>query len=200
MVVIQEIWGVNSHIQYVTDRLPTQGYVGLAPAMFHREGPMTIGLHEEMDTALGWMRNCTDAGIVADVQAAVDYLKAQPFVQADRIGVVGFCYGGGVSNGRAVRVPDLAAAVPFYGGQPQVEDVSRIKAPLLLHYASNDTRVNAGWPAYEEALKANGVNYTAYIYEDTNHGFHNDTTPRYDEASDKLDWDRTIRFFNEKLT
>ena len=116
VVVIQEIWGVNSHIQYVTDRLPTLGYIGLAPAMFHREGPMTIGLHEEMDTAVGWMRNCTDAEIVADVQAAVDYLKAQPFVQPDKIGIVGFCYGGRVSSLAACNVSDLSASVVFYGG------------------------------------------------------------------------------------
>ena len=147
VVVIQEIWGVNSHIQYVTDRLPTLGYIGLAPAMFHREGPMTIGLHEEMDTAVGWMRNCTDAEIVADVQAAVDYLKAQPFVQPDRIGIVGFCYGGRVSYLAACNVSDLSASVVFYGGNimnalgdgaPPFDQTSKISMPMLGLFGEDD--------------------------------------------------------------
>ncbi len=100
----------------------------------------------------------------------------------------------------AVRVSDLACAVPFYGGQPKTEDVAKIKAPLLLHYAGLDERVNAGWPAYEEALKANGVRYTAYVYEGVNHGFHNDTTPRYDEKAAKLAWQRTLDFFKKYLS
>jgi carboxymethylenebutenolidase len=112
---------------------------------------------------------------------------------------VGFCFGGWVANMLAVRVPDLAAAAPFYGRQPSAEDVAKIKAPLLLQYAGNDERVNAGWPAYEEALKANGVDYTAYVYPDVNHGFHNDTTPRYDEEAAKLAWQRTLAFFAEHL-
>ena len=116
-----------------------------------------------------------------------------------KVGCVGFCYGGGVCNMLAVRIPDLAAAVPFYGRQPATEDVPKIKAPLLLHYAGNDQRVNAGWPAYEAALKANGAQYTAYIYENTNHGFHNDTTPRYDEEAAKLAWQRTLDFFAKHL-
>ena len=117
-----------------------------------------------------------------------------------KIGVVGFCFGGGIANQLAVRMGgDLAAAVPFYGGQPPAADVARIKAPLLLHYASLGTRVNAGWPAYEEALKANKVTYTAHMYEGVNHGFHNDTTPRYDEKAAKLAWERTLAFFNQYL-
>src|SRR5262249_39214807 len=112
---------------------------------------------------------------------------------------VGFCFGGWIANMMAVRLPDLAAAVPFYGGQPPIEDVPKIKAPLLLHYAGLDTRVNEGWPAYEQALKDNQKDYKAYVYADVNHGFHNDTTPRYDKASAELAWDRTIEFFGEKL-
>ena len=116
-----------------------------------------------------------------------------------KLGVVGFCFGGFVSNWLAARMPELVAAVPFYGGQVPAADVPKIKASLLLHYAANDERVNAGWPAYEEALKANKVDYTAHFYPGTNHGFHNDTTPRYDEAAAKLAWQRTLEFFNSKL-
>src|SRR5439155_25326569 len=116
------------------------------------------------------------------------------------VGVVGFCFGGGMANTLAVRLPDvIAAAVPFYGRQPSVADVPKIKASLLLHYAELDQRVNAGWPEYEAALKKAGVNYTAFIYKNANHGFHNDTTPRYDEAAAKLAWSRTIEFFKKTL-
>jgi carboxymethylenebutenolidase len=115
------------------------------------------------------------------------------------MGAVGFCFRGTTVNKLAVRLPDLAAAVPFYGGQPSAEDTAKIKAPLLLHYASLDARITSGWPAWEEALKANHINYTAYIYEGANHGFHNDTTPRYDEAAAKLAWQRTLDFFNKYL-
>jgi carboxymethylenebutenolidase len=114
--------------------------------------------------------------------------------------VVGFCFGGGIANTLAVRLgSDLAAAVPFYGGQPPAADVAKIKSPLLLHYAELDERVNAGWPAYEAALKANHISHQAYVYGNVNHGFHNDTTPRYDEAAAKLAWKRTIDFFNKNL-
>ena len=112
----------------------------------------------------------------------------------------GFCYGGGVANAAAVAYPELAAAVPFYGRQPRPEEVPAIKAPLLLHYAENDERVDAGWPAYEAALKANHKTYEAYIYPGTHHGFHNDSTPRYDEAAAKLAWARTLDWFNKYLT
>jgi carboxymethylenebutenolidase len=133
-----------------------------------------------------------------DWAAAAGYLKSRPDCTG-KVGVVGFCYGGGVANNLAVRMPDLAAAVPFYGMQPGADDVAKIKAPLLIHYAGLDNRVNAGWPAYEAALKANHVTYTAYIYEGANHGFHNDTTPRYDKAAATLAWDRTMEFFNKTL-
>ena len=130
--------------------------------------------------------------------AAVGFLKSRPECTG-KIGAVGFCFGGGVVNQIAVRFPDLAAAVPFYGGQPPATDVPKIKARLMLHYAGNDTRINAGWPAYEAALKANNVKYQAFIYPNTEHGFHNDTTPRYDEPAAKLAWSRTIAFFKENL-
>ena len=123
----------------------------------------------------------------------------RPAGATGKVGVVGFCYGGGVSNKLAVRLPKLAASVPFYGRQPAAGDVPKIKAPLLLHYAGLDKRINKGWPDYEKALKANNKEYTAHIYPEVNHGFHNDTTARYDEAAAELAWQRTIDFFNEKL-
>ena len=133
-----------------------------------------------------------------DFIAAFDHLKTHPECSG-KVGVVGFCFGGWISNMMAARVPQLAAAVPFYGGQAPVDEVPNINAPLLLHFAELDKRVNAGWPDYEAALKENGKEYTAFVYPGTNHGFHNDTTPRYDEAAAKLAWERTIQFFREKL-
>lgn len=137
--------------------------------------------------------------LLQDFVAAYGYLKNHPGTSG-KIGVVGFCYGGGVSNALAVRIPELSAAVPFYGRQPKSEDVANIKAPLLLHYAGLDQRVNKGWPDYEAALKQNGKEYTAHIYPGVNHGFHNDTTPRYDKAAATLAWDRTTAFFKSKLS
>jgi carboxymethylenebutenolidase len=133
-----------------------------------------------------------------DFVASAEWLKGHA-QSSGKVGAVGFCFGGGICNQLAVRLPDLAAAVPFYGRQANVADVPKIKSPLLLQYAANDQGVNAGWPAYEDALKANGKTYTAYIYENTQHGFHNDTTPRYDEAAAKLAWQRTLDFFNKYL-
>ena len=133
-----------------------------------------------------------------DFVALAVWLKSCPECTG-KIGVVGFCFGGTMANKLAVRLPDLAAAAPFYGRQPSAADATRIKAPLLLHYASLDTRITDGWPAYEEALKANHVTYTVYVYEGVNHGFHNDTTPRYDESAAKLAWQRTLDFFNKYL-
>jgi carboxymethylenebutenolidase len=136
--------------------------------------------------------------MLEDFIAAYNYLKAHPDCNG-KVGVVGFCFGGWISNMMAVRIPDLAAAVPFYGGQPVAEDVPKINAPLLLHYAGLDTRVNEGWPAYEKALQENKKEYTAYVYPEVNHGFHNDSTPRFDKAAAELAWQRTVDFFKAKL-
>jgi carboxymethylenebutenolidase len=137
--------------------------------------------------------------MLEDFIAGFDTLKKNKSCNG-KIGVVGFCFGGWISNMMAVRVPDLAAAVPFYGGQPVAEDVPKIQSPLLLHYASLDTRVNEGWPAYEAALKANNKSYEAFMYEGVNHGFHNDTTPRFDKTAAELAWTRTVDFFKKKLS
>jgi carboxymethylenebutenolidase len=136
--------------------------------------------------------------ILEDFVAAYGYLKELKECNG-KVGVVGFCFGGWIANMMAVRIPGLSASVPFYGGQPAAGDVPKIKAPLLLHYAGLDTHVNAGWPAYEQALKDQKKEYTAYTYPGVNHGFHNDTTPRYDKPAAELAWKRTVEFFNEKL-
>ena len=136
--------------------------------------------------------------LMNDFFAAIEFLMKHES-STGKVGITGFCYGGGVANAAAVAYPELAAAVPFYGRQPKAEDVARIKAPLLLHYAELDTRINEGWPAYEAALKADGKVYEAYVYPKVNHGFHNDSTPRYDEAAAKLAWDRTLEWFKKYL-
>ena len=136
--------------------------------------------------------------MLEDFIAAFEYLKVHPECDGN-VGVVGFCFGGWISNMMAVRVPDLKAAVPFYGGQPAAADVPQIKAPLLIHYGALDTRVNEGWPSYEAALKENNKTYEAYIYENANHGFHNDSTPRFDKDAAALAWQRTIAFFTKNL-
>jgi carboxymethylenebutenolidase len=128
----------------------------------------------------------------------VPYLRTRSDTTG-RIGAVGFCFGGGVVNAMAVRFPDLAGAVPYYGAQPAPADVAKIKAPLLIHYASEDPNINKGWPAFEDALKASNVRYEMYMYPNTQHGFHNDTTPRYDEAAAKLSWQRTVEFFQKTV-
>ncbi len=195
VVVIHENRGLNPHIEDVARRTALAGYLALAP-----DGLTSLGGYPGTDDEGRAMQRTLDRDkLFEDFVAAVELLRSHPDCTG-RVGCVGFCYGGGVSNGLAVRIPDLAAAVPFYGGQPPSEDVAKINAPLLLHYASNDKRVNAGWPAYEEALKANDVTYTAHIYEDTNHGFHNDTTPRYDEDAATLAWQRTLEFFEKHLS
>lgn len=194
VVVIHENRGLNPHIEDVARRTGLAGYLALAP-----DGLTSLGGYPGTDDEGRAMQRKLDRGKLAeDFVAAVKFLQSHPECTG-RVGCVGFCYGGSVSNMLAVRIPDLAAAVPFYGGQAADEDVPKIKAPLLLHYASHDERVNAGWPAYEAALKAHGVRYSAHIYEGTNHGFHNDTTPRYDEAAAKLAWQRTLDFFDEYL-
>jgi len=194
VVVVHENRGLNPYVADVARRLAVDGFVALAP-----DGLTPLGGYPGNDEDGRAMQQKIDgAKLMEDFMAAFDHLKASAET-TDRIGVVGFCYGGGVCNTMAVRKPDLAASVPFYGRQPDAADVPKIQAALQIHYAGLDERVNAGWPAFEAALKANGKEYAAYVYPDVNHGFHNDTTPRYDEAAATLAWDRTIAFFKEKL-
>lgn len=194
VLVIHENRGLNPYIEDVARRLGTSNFLAFAP-----DGLTSVGGYPGDDEKGGQLFGKVDPNkMLEDFVASAAWLKARPECTG-KIGVVGFCFGGGIANQLAVRLPDLGAAVPFYGRQPSAEDAAKIKAPLLLHYAGLDTRVNSGWPAYEEALKANHVNYTAYVYEGVNHGFHNDTTPRYDEAAAKLAWQRTLDFFNKYL-
>jgi carboxymethylenebutenolidase len=195
VLVVHENRGLNPYIEDVARRLGAEGYLAFAP-----DGLTSVGGYPGDDEKGAELFRKVDRQKMAeDFVAAATWLKKRPDCTG-KVGVVGFCFGGGVANSLAVRMgSDLSAAVPFYGGQPAAADAAKIKAPLLLHYAALDTRVNAGWPAYEEALKANGVTYAAYIYEGANHGFHNDTTPRYDEAAAKLAWKRTLEFFQKYL-
>lgn len=194
IVVVHENRGLNPHIEDVARRAALAGFISIAP-----DALTPLGGYPGNDDKGRELQSKRDKNeMLEDFIAAYDYLKNHEDCNG-KVGVVGFCFGGGIANSMAVRIPDLSAAVPFYGGQPASEDVSKIKAPLLLHYAALDTRVNEGWPAYEAALKENGKEYTAYIYPDVNHGFHNDTTPRYDKAAAELAWQRTIDFFKEKL-
>jgi carboxymethylenebutenolidase len=194
IVVVHENRGLNPYIEDVGRRAALAGFISIAP-----DALTPLGGYPGDDDKGRELQSKRDKNeMLEDFIAAYDYLKSHKDCNG-KIGVVGFCFGGGIANMMAVRIPDLAAAVPFYGGQPPAEDVPKIKAPLLLHYAGLDTRVNEGWPAYEKALKENGKEYTAYIYPNVNHGFHNNTTPRYDKAAAELAWKRTIDFFNEKL-
>jgi len=194
VVVVHENRGLNPHIEDVARRIALAGFVSLAP-----DALTPLGGYPGNDDAGREMQSKRNRDeMLEDFIAAFEYLKVHPSCNG-KVGVVGFCFGGGIANLMAVRLPDLAAAVPFYGGQPPVADVPKIKAPLLLHYAGLDTRVNEGWPAYEAALKANNKEYTAYIDDGANHGFNNDTTPRYDKTAADLAWKRTIEFFTKKL-
>jgi carboxymethylenebutenolidase len=195
VLVIHENRGLNPYIEDVARRLGTANFIAFAP-----DGLTSAGGYPGDDEKGAKLFGDVDkAKMSEDFVASAKWLRARSDCTG-KIGVVGFCFGGGIANQLAVRLgPDLAAAVPFYGAQPPAADVAKIKAPLLLNYAGLDTRINGGWPAYEEALKANHVTYTAYIYDGVNHGFHNDTTPRYDEAAAKLAWTRTVDFFNKYL-
>jgi carboxymethylenebutenolidase len=194
IVVVHENRGLNPHIADVARRAALAGFVSIAP-----DALTPLGGYPGTDDAGRELQSKRDRNeMLEDFIAAFDYLKSHSACNG-KVGVVGFCFGGWIANMMAVRLPDLAAAVPFYGGQPAAEDVPNIKAPLLLHYAALDTRVNEGWPAYEAALKSNNKKYTAYTYENTNHGFHNDTTPRYDKAAAELAWKRTVDFFKDTL-
>ena len=194
VLVIHENRGLNPYIEDVARRLAVENYVAFAPDALTPVG----GYPGDEDKARELFAKQDAAKRFEDLFAGAGFLKSRPECTG-KIGTVGFCFGGTTVNALAVRIPDLAAAVPFYGGQPAAADVAKIKAPLQIHYAALDDRINAGWPAYEAALKANGVKYEMHMYPGTNHGFHNDTTPRYDEAAAKLAWSRTLALFNEKL-
>jgi carboxymethylenebutenolidase len=194
IVVVHENRGLNPHIEDVARRAALAGFLSIAPDML-----TPLGGYPGNDDQGRELQSKRDRNeMLEDFIAANDYLKKNQDCNG-KVGVVGFCFGGWIANMMAVRIPDLSAAVPFYGGQPATEDVPKISAPLLLHYGALDTHVNEGWPAYEKALKENHKEYTAYIYPNANHGFNNDTTPRYDKAAADLAWQRTIDFFTQKL-
>jgi carboxymethylenebutenolidase len=195
VLVIHENRGLNPYIEDVTRRLATEGYLAFAPDALTPLG----GYPGNEEKAAQMFGQLDAAKRTEDLVSAVDYLKSRPDSNG-KIGAVGFCFGGTTVNLIATRVPDLKAAVPFYGGQPSAEAAAKIKSPLLIHYAGSDERINAGWPAYEAALKANGVKYEMFMYPGTQHGFHNDSTPRYDEAAAKLAWSRTLAFFKANLS
>lgn len=194
IVVVHENRGLNPHIEDVARRAALAGFVSLAP-----DALSPLGGYPGNDDEGRELQSKRDRNeMLEDFIAAFNYLEKDKFCNG-KVGVVGFCFGGWIANMMAVRIPNLAAAVPFYGGQAPLDEVPQIKAPLLLHYAALDTRVNEGWPAYEKALKENHKDYKAFIYENANHGFHNDTTPRYDKEAAQLAWKRTIDFFSQKL-
>ncbi len=194
VVVIHENRGLNPYIEDVARRLAVANFLAFAPDALTPLG----GYPGDEEKGVQLFGRLDPAKRGEDLLAAYAFLKSRPECTG-KVGAVGFCFGGSTVNMFAVRLPDLAAAVPFYGGQPNAADVANIKAPLLIHYAGLDERINAGWPAYEAALRANGVRYEMFMYANTNHGFHNDTTPRYDEAAAKLAWSRTIAFFDKHL-
>jgi len=194
VLVVHENRGLNPHIEDIARRLALDNFIAFAPDALFPLG----GYPGNEDKARELFPQLDQAKTREDFIAAANALKNLPEGNG-KVGVVGFCYGGGIANFLATRLPDLGAAVPFYGGQPTAEEAAKIKAPLLLHYAGKDERINAGWPKYEEALKAAGVKYQVYIYPEVQHGFNNDTTPRFDAAAAKLAWDRTVAFFNEQL-
>ncbi len=195
IVVVHENRGLNPYIEDVGRRGATAGFITVAPDALTPLG----GYPGNDDDGRTMQRKRDRNKMLEDFIAAYEYLKSHPDCTG-KVGVVGFCFGGWISNMMAVRLPTLNAAVPFYGGQPSAEDVPKIQAPLMLQYAGLDKRVNAGWPAYEAELKKNNKEYVAHMYPDVNHGFHNNTTGRYDEAAATLAWDRTIAFFKEKLS
>ncbi len=194
VLVVHENRGLNPHIEDITRRLAIDGYLAYAPDALAPVG----GYPGDEDKARAAFGKLDMGKTNADFLAATRALLALPEGKG-KVGVVGFCFGGGMANYLATMVPELAAAVPFYGGQPPDADVAKIQAPLLIHYAATDERINAGWPAYEAALKAAGKRYEAHFYPGTQHGFNNDTTPRFDAAAARLAWQRTLGFFKAHL-
>lgn len=194
VVVVHENRGLNPYIEDVARRVAKAGFVALAP-----DGLSSLGGYPGNDERGRELQRQVDPEkLMNDFFAAIEFLAAHK-ATTEKVGITGFCYGGGVANAAAVAYPELAAAVPFYGRQAPLEEVPRIQAPLLLHYAETDPNINEGWPAYEAALKEHGKTYEAYIYPGTNHGFHNDSTPRYDEAAAALAWERTLAWFERYL-
>ena len=194
LIIVHENRGLNPYIEDVGRRAAVEGFITLAPDALSPLG----GYPGNDDAGRELQKKRTREEMLEDFIAGYNYLKAHPDCNGC-IGVVGFCFGGYIANMMAVKIPNLGAAVPYYGGQPSAADAELIKAPILAQYASLDTRVNEGWPAYEAILKKNKVAHTAYFYEGVNHGFHNNTTPRYDDKAATLSWDRSIDFFKKEL-
>jgi len=195
VLVIHENRGLNPYIEDVARRVAKAGFLALAP-----DGLTSVGGYPGNDAEGRDLQRTVDGTqLMNDFFNGFEHLLNRDD-STGKVGAVGFCYGGGVCNALAVAFPEMGASVPYYGRQASVEDVPKIQAPLLLHYGELDERINAGWPDYETALKANGKNYEAHIYPNANHGFHNDSTPRYDEAMAELSWDRTIGWFTQHLT
>jgi len=194
VVVISEIWGLVPHIEEVARRVALEGFLAIAPDPLSPLG----GTPDDVDEARTLMRELDSQETTKNFVAAVNYLKTHP-QSTGKVGVTGFCWGGGVTNQVAVNSPDVRAAVPFYGRQPAPEDVPKIKASMLIHYAGDDERINAGIPAFEAALKEASVDYKIYMYEGAGHAFFNDTGSRYNEGAAKLAWERTKAFFKDKL-
>jgi carboxymethylenebutenolidase len=194
IIVVHENRGLNPYIEDVGRRAAVEGFITLAPDALSPLG----GYPGNDDAGRELQKKRSREEMLEDFIAAYDYLKSHKDCNG-YVGVVGFCFGGWISNMMAVKIPTLSAAVPYYGGQPTAEEAEKITTPVMLHFAGLDTRVNEGWPAFEVVLKKNKVEHTAYFYPGVNHGFHNNTTPRYDEASATLSWTRTIEFFKEKL-
>jgi carboxymethylenebutenolidase len=194
VLVVHENRGLNPHIEDVARRLALEGFLALAPDALFPLG----GYPGDEDKARELFAKLDQNKTREDFVAAAGLLQARP-ESSGKLGVIGFCYGGGIANVLATRLPNLTAAVPFYGLAPPLDQVAGIKASLLIHFAENDERINASWPPYEAALKAAGVKYEAHTYPGTQHGFNNDTTPRYDPAAAKLAWQRTITFFGHTL-
>lgn len=194
IVVVHENRGLNPYVEDVGRRAAVEGFISIAPDALSPLG----GYPGNDDDGRTMQRKRDRNEMLEDFIAAFEYLKNHKNCNG-KIGVVGFCFGGWISNMMAVKVPDLAAAVPYYGRQPSDEEAALVKAPLLLQYAGLDKRVNEGWPAYETILKKNNIEHTAHFYADVNHGFHNNTTPRYDEPAATLSWQRTIDFFKKHL-
>ena len=194
ILVIHENRGLNPHIEDITRRLALDNFIAFAPDALTPLG----GYPGDEDKARELFAKLVQKKCVEDFMAATTYLKSREDFNG-KMGVVGFCYGGGMAHTLSTRLPELNAAVSFYGNHPPPEEAAKVKIPLLIHFAAVDERINAAWPAYQAALNAATVSYTAHVYPGTQHGFNNDTTPRYDGAAAKLAWERTLAFFNARL-